>query len=104
MFVGISVCRCQVVRNSEFYTHQRNIFLGYVDTITLKTVPTAIKLKKISVEEFQKLTECYICYSKKGNSSSRPCGHKDICLECISRLDRCPQCRRNICEIIILEI
>jgi hypothetical protein len=38
--------------------------------------------------------ECYVCMTASANAAFGPCGHGDVCLQCASRLPRCPLCRR----------
>ena len=74
-----------------------------VDTVTIRKQTIRLKIEKIDRITFNRLAECYICCESKGNTICYPCCHKDICLECTSRLERCPQCRRTIEELLIFE-
>jgi len=95
---------CRIARFISMIDYYRNTVIGYVDTLTINNIPIRIKIIYLSPIEYNKLIDCYICCEKKGNTTSNPCQHGDICLNCISRLEHCPQCRRRIEEIVISEL
>lgn len=45
-------------------------------------------------------TECVVCFEDKEPVTLRPCGHNNVCRECVNQIqnmnNRCPVCRENI--------
>lgn len=45
-------------------------------------------------------TECVVCFEDKEAVTLRPCGHNNVCRECVNQIqnmnNRCPVCRENI--------
>jgi hypothetical protein len=48
--------------------------------------------------------KCLGCYDKPTNSVNDVCGHVSMCVDCLSKCDRCPICRAPIRNIIKLYI
>ena len=54
-----------------------------------------------------KLEECTICFDRKGDVLIKPCGHSDICKDCILQCLKnnifCPICKNEIKEVLVIE-
>ena len=81
----------------------RNRIIGNIQTLTMIHSENTITLNIKKTETLDTFYECYICYERKGNCQTLPCNHCDICLECVSQIQNCPQCRRRIERLIINE-
>ena len=105
IIICFNICGlCRLATVSTILQQQRNIMIGYVDTMTIRIEPIRLKIIKMDTVMYDTLSQCYICCNGRGNIICNPCQHRDICLDCASRLDRCPQCRRTLEEFIIYEL
>lgn len=49
--------------------------------------------------------ECTICFEVTALQNIRvlyPCGHRLFCDLCLKNIDKCPQCRKNITEKMVI--
>jgi hypothetical protein len=56
----------------------------------------------ISIETNVEEEQCILCFKNKSSLKLNPCGHKIICPECYTKLERpeCPMCRGQIQSLI----
>lgn len=63
------------------------------------------RIEKITRSREHPLVICCICMDNNANAAFVPCGHTDVCLDCICRLSttQCPICRSPV-ETVLYEV
>ena len=54
------------------------------------------------VEKEKDLRICIICMDEEISHVFLPCGHAICCKNCINNIQKCPNCRKNVCNSVML--
>lgn len=66
--------------------------------LKLKIKEKTISILEDRLEVCNLQTECCICFQDKKSIVFLPCGHFICCLQCSSRIEKCPMCKTKIEE------
>lgn len=62
-------------------------------------------IKEVEVPICTKLGECDVCCEEnKHPYAAIPCGHSRVCGDCLSKVRKCPACRKEITDFLKLYI
>lgn len=69
-------------------------------SIVNKTEMSSEEQTSIKVFEDKSMTDCAICMCEPKSAVIVPCGHFYTCMECSTKIDKCPICRGPVSKII----
>lgn len=82
----------------EYYNH----YGTFVDTL-VERKKRFLKKKieeSIASQSEEHSDECCICFENKaGRFKLSPCNHVAVCIDCVSKIKKCPLCRRVILDV-----
>lgn len=83
-------------RGKYFYSVKKKDKITIIDDNEDIDVHLSLDLSKIKIHTDEEITDCVICMENVKEIIFSPCGHFYSCINCSSKVTKCPMCRTVI--------